>query len=79
MARHRSRRRAWSVPPVLLVAALLVVVNVHAEAADGRVERRGTCSGRSDWKLEIRREDGGKLRVRYEIEGGRAGQEWHVT
>jgi hypothetical protein len=74
MARFITRLTA----PTLLGAALLLVISVRAEAADGRAERQGACSGRSDWSLEVRREDGGRLRVRYEIEGGRAGQEWHV-
>jgi hypothetical protein len=28
--------------------------------------------------LRIRREDGRRLRVRYEIEGGRSGERWHA-
>jgi hypothetical protein len=47
-------------------------------ARDGRVVRRGDCSGPSEWKLEVRREDAGRLRVKLEIEGGRSGQTWHV-
>jgi hypothetical protein len=42
------------------------------------VVRRGDCTGRSGWKLDVRAEDGRRLRVSFEIEGGRAGQDWHV-
>lgn len=62
---------------VALVVASIALPQL-ASAGDGRVRRRGDCSGRSDWKLEVRQEDGARLRVRFEIEGGRSGQDWHV-
>jgi hypothetical protein len=63
-----------------LVAALAAALALPspAHAIDGRVVKRGDCTRHSDWKLEVRKEDGGRLRVRYEIEGGRSGQEWHI-
>ena len=47
-------------------------------ASGDRVVRRGRCSGPSTWKLDVRRESGSRLRVQLEIQGGRAGQSWHV-
>jgi len=63
------------------IAALAIVsiaMSSSASAGDDRITRRGDCSGRSEWKLDVRREDGGRLRVRLEIEGGRSGQDWHL-
>ena len=69
--------------PVLRSAiAALVVASIalppSASAGDGRIVRRGACTGPSDWKLDVRQEDGGRLRVKLEIEGGRSGQDWHI-
>jgi len=61
----------------LTVAAIAMPWSASA-AGDDRSRRRGDCSGRSQWELDVRRADGGRLRVRLEIEGGRSGQEWHV-
>ena len=63
---------------VVALLALVTVTPSAASAVDGRVVRRGACTGPSDWKLDVRREDGARLRVKLEIEGGRSGQDWHV-
>jgi len=63
---------------VVALLALVTVAPSAASAVDGRVVRRGACTGPSDWKLDVRREDGARLRVKLEIEGGRSGQDWHV-
>jgi len=55
-----------------------IAVPSSASAGDDRIRRRGNCSGRSEWELDVRREDAGRLRVRLEIEGGRSGQDWHL-
>jgi hypothetical protein len=76
--RHNPARiGARGVLSVILACTVLFAAS-SAVASDDRTERGGSCSGRSDWKLELRREEGRRLRVRYEIEGGRAGQEWHI-
>ena len=71
------------IPPTLrtAVAALLaasIALPSAASAGDGRIVRRGACTGPSDWKLDVRLEDGARLRATLEIEGGRSGQDWHV-
>jgi hypothetical protein len=72
-----------SLPPVFAfaVAAAFVVTTlapVSSLADGGRVVRRGDCSGPSVWRLEVRKGDAGRLRVRLEVEGGRSGQKWHA-
>jgi hypothetical protein len=69
-------------PALLAAVAALVAASIaipaSASAGDGRIVRRGACTGPSDWRLEVREEDGARLRVRLEIEGGRSGQDWHL-
>jgi hypothetical protein len=60
------------------ILAVVLAIPCTGHAGDGRVVRRGDCTGRSGWKLDVRTEDGRRLRVSFEIEGGRAGQDWHV-
>lgn len=63
------------------VAALTIAsiaLPSSASAGDDRIRRRGDCSGRSEWELDVRRDDGGRLRVMLEIQGGRSGQDWHI-
>ena len=61
---------------VLMVGA--IALPAPASAGGGRVVRRGACTGPSDWTLEVRQEDVGRLRITLEIEGGRSGQDWHI-
>ncbi len=39
----------------------------------------GSCSMRSDWKLKAKTEDGGRLKVEFEVDSNRVGQAWNVT
>ncbi len=71
------RRPALRSAFAAVVVAVLVIPS-PARAGDGRVVRRGSCSGLSEWKLDVRKEDGGRIRVQLEIEGGRSGQDWHI-
>jgi hypothetical protein len=48
-----------------------------AMASDDDVIRRGSCSGRSDWKLKLSPEDG-RIEVEYEVDSNRSGQTWRV-
>jgi hypothetical protein len=71
-----SRRRSLAV----LVAALtaLAVAATPATARDDEIRRSGSCSGPSDWRLRVRKEDARRLQVRFEIEHGASGQTWEV-
>lgn len=62
----------------LLLIGVAAVGTSPVSASDDRVVRRGSCSGPSDWKIDVRKEDGGRLRVKYEVEDGRPDQKWHV-
>jgi len=61
----------------LLVAVALVVVGAGTSYAgdDDEVERRGSCSGSTDWKIKAKPDDG-RLEVEAEIDSNRNGQKW---
>jgi hypothetical protein len=65
---------------VTAVAALGIVASIPGMslAGDLEVEREGSCSGRSDWKLRVRLEDNNTFRVRWEADSGVAGQDWRL-
>jgi hypothetical protein len=63
---------------IVVLVAVCVALPSPASARADRIVRRGACSGHSDWKLDVRRADEGRLRVTIEIEGGRPGQDWHI-
>jgi hypothetical protein len=46
-------------------------------AKDGDIERRGSCSRSTDWKLKLSPEDGG-IEVEYEVDSNVNGQTWNV-
>ncbi len=48
-----------------------------AVARSGDVIRTGACSGRSDWKLKLK-EDNGRIEVEYEVDQNRVGDVWRV-
>lgn len=65
--------------PALLGCALLLPMALAAPAAasgdDDRVDLRGSCSGRAEWRLRVRSDDG-RLEVEAEVDTDRAGQRW---
>ena len=67
-------RRSIVIVVVLLVA---VLASGTARAGDPEVKREGPCSGRSEWKLEVRLDDGA-FRVRWEADSGIPGQQWRL-
>jgi len=73
-----ARARPFARLAIVVLAAAAIAVPSPASAGDGRIVRRGACTGPSDWKLDVRQEDGARLRVTLEIEGGRSGQAWHI-
>jgi hypothetical protein len=65
---------------VALAGALVLTVAGAAPAfakGDGDVERRGSCSSGTEWKLKLSPEDGG-LEVEYEVDSNVNGQRWKV-
>jgi hypothetical protein len=46
-------------------------------AGDAEVIRTGSCSGRRDWKLKLK-EDDGRIEVEYEVDQNRVGDVWRV-
>src|SRR6478672_10698003 len=60
-------------------AVATAVLSLAAPPALGRNnddrERRGSCSGSSDWKVKVGPEDG-RLEVEGEIDSSRRGQTW---
>ena len=64
----------------LAVGALAASVFASAPpalASDDDVERRGACSGASDWELKLSPEDG-RIEVEYEIDQNVNDQTWRV-
>jgi hypothetical protein len=48
-----------------------------ASAGDDEVRREGSCSGRSDWELRVRLDDG-RFRVRWRVDSRIPGQTWRM-
>ena len=61
----------------LLIAALLLTPAAFAKDDDGRVEKSGDCSGRSNWDLKAK-PDSGKLEVEFEVDQNKNGARWKV-
>jgi len=63
----------------LMAIGILVAAPASAGGGDDReVIRRGGCSGGSDWKYKVKRDDG-QLEVEYEVDQNRSGDRWRVT
>ncbi len=75
MLKHTIRSAAVGVVGAL---ALSTAVATPALAKDGRVERRGSCSGASHWKLKAQPEDG-RIETEFEVDSNRVGQVWRVA
>ncbi len=63
------------------VGALVVPVSLAASASasgggDDGVERQGSCSGSTDWKLKAKFRDG-RIETEGEIDSNRIGQTWN--
>jgi hypothetical protein len=71
----RRDRRVRALCALALIA--LVVIAGPVAAREDATVRQGACSGPSGWRLSVAR-DGGSLRVRLAVRGGRAGQRWNV-
>jgi hypothetical protein len=63
----------------ICLAVVLSMVSAGAANAGDEARRRGACSGGpGDWTLRVRREDAGRLRVRFTIDDVPAGQTWQL-
>ena len=71
------KTRSMGAAGALLIATALPVIGAGAAHAgdDGEVERRGSCSGSTDWKIKAKPDDG-RLEVEAEVDSNRVGQEW---
>lgn len=65
----------------VMIAGVLVFTvagTTNAFAKGGAdVVHTGSCSGSSDWKLKLSREDAG-IEVEYQVDSNKAGQNWRV-
>src|SRR3954470_4725343 len=71
-----------SIRPLLLLAAtaglLVSAAPVSAKGGSKAVTRSGDCSGRSNWKLKAKPDDG-RLQVEFEVDQNRNGVKWKVV
>ncbi|MET0523413.1 MAG: hypothetical protein ABWZ91_01325 [Nocardioides sp.] len=73
------KTRSMGAAAALLIATALPAIGAGAaHAGDGEVERRGSCSGSTDWKIKAKPDDG-RLEVEAEIDSNRNGQKWRWT
>jgi osmotically-inducible protein OsmY len=64
---------------IAAVAALAAVPAAgSAKSGDGRVQRAGSCSGNSNWKLKAKPDDS-RLETEFEVDQNRNGVTWNVT
>jgi hypothetical protein len=71
---HRNTR--WSRAAALALVTLVTVLPASAaEAKDGDIMKRGSCSGTADWKLKASPQDG-RIEVEGEVDSNRNGQKW---
>jgi hypothetical protein len=71
-------RKAMKTAIVTIGVVGLLGAAPSALANDRDVERTGSCSGRSDWKLKLSPEDG-RLEVEFEVDQNVVGDRWRVT
>jgi hypothetical protein len=56
---------------------LLGLAAAPAQAGDDEIRREGPCSGRSDWEMRVRLDDG-RFRVRWRVDSRIPGQTWKM-
>ena len=73
---NTTRRVAAAISvPAIAVAALSVPAHASGDD-DDRVERTGSCTGGTDWKIKAKSDDG-RIEVEAEIDSNRVGQTWN--
>src|SRR5689334_8449440 len=75
MLKHLARAAAAGLAGV---AAFGTLAASPASARSARVERRGTCSRGSEWKVKLGL-DGSAVETEFEVDGNRVGQTWNVA
>jgi hypothetical protein len=70
-----NKRIASAVLAALTVGVLAVAP--AAQAKDGDVIQRGSCTGSSEWKLKLSPENG-RIEAEFEVDQNRAGEVWRV-
>ena len=60
---------------MVTTTSMLALAGPAQAKGDDDVERRGSCTGATDWKVKVGPEDGG-LEVEGEIDSNRTGQRW---
>jgi hypothetical protein len=62
-----------------LIATVALVAAAPAVAGDDDdIIRTGSCSGSTDWKLKLDRDDG-RIETEFEVDQNRNGQRWRVV
>lgn len=69
------RPQAKRAGALALVTAVALFPAAPAIAKDGDVIKRGSCSGRTDWKLKAS-EENDRIEVEGEVDSSRNGQKW---
>ena len=62
----------------LSLATMGIAAAPGAMAKDGDVIRTGSCTGATDWKLKLSKEDG-RIEVEFEVDQNRNGRTWNVA
>jgi hypothetical protein len=71
-------KRSLTTVTVLALVVLGVAGPVSARGGGDRVERSGSCSGPSNWKLKARH-DNGRIEAEFEVDQNRNDVRWHVV
>ena len=61
-----------------LVAGLACLCLLMPSPASAAVERNGSCSGPTNWRLVLRKGDPGELIVLFRAWGGPSGDKWNI-
>jgi hypothetical protein len=70
--------RALATSTALATLLVIPTATLPAAAGDNDVERSGSCSRRSNWKLKLSPEDGG-IEVEFEVDQNKIGRRWRVV
>jgi hypothetical protein len=72
-----TRNRIFATTASLVAAGGLLLATAPAALADDEKEKDGDCSMKSDWELELEKDDG-KIEIEFDVDTPRSGQTWRV-